>query len=86
MIDNSTALAFSLFENKGVYALLLGSGMSRGAQIPTGWEITVSLIERIAALQSVTGEPDWAAWYKKQFGVEANYSVLLDQISSTPDE
>jgi hypothetical protein len=41
MIDPSTALAFSLFENKGVYALLLGSGLSRAAQIPTGWEITL---------------------------------------------
>jgi SIR2-like domain len=86
MIDSCTSLAFSLYENKGVYALLLGSGMSRSAQIPTGWEITLSLIERIAALQGVTGEPDWAAWYKRRFGTDANYSVLLDALSSTANE
>lgn len=34
--DPTTQLAFSMFENKGVYALLLGSGVSRSAGIPTG--------------------------------------------------
>jgi hypothetical protein len=86
MIDNLTALAFSLYENKGVYALLIGSGVSRAGQIPTGWEITLNLIERIAALQGITGEPDWARWYTKQFGIEPGYADLLDQLSSTTDE
>ena len=27
-----------MVENPGVYALLLGSGISRSAEIPTGWE------------------------------------------------
>jgi hypothetical protein len=31
-------IAFSLYENKGVFAVLLGSGISRTAQIPTGCE------------------------------------------------
>jgi hypothetical protein len=61
MIDVLTALAFSLYENKGVYALLLGSGVSRDAQIPTGWEITLDLVRRFAALQGVTDQPDWAS-------------------------
>jgi hypothetical protein len=51
-----TALAFSIYENKGVYCLLLGSGVSRPAEIPTGWEITLDLVRRVAALQGVTGE------------------------------
>jgi len=41
--DPLTQLAFSIFENKGVYAVLLGSGLSRAAEIPTGWEITLDL-------------------------------------------
>ena len=69
MIDPATALAFSLFENKGVYALLLGSGLSRAAQIPTGWEITLDLIRRTAALKGVVDEADWAAWHRKETGV-----------------
>lgn len=36
--DPTTQIAFSMFENKGVYAVLLGSGVSRSAGIPTGWE------------------------------------------------
>lgn len=86
LIDPGTALAFSLFENKGVYALLLGSGMSRAAQIPTGWEITLDLIRRAAALQGVVNEPDWAAWHRAQTGKEPNYSDVLSALSSLPDE
>jgi hypothetical protein len=66
MIDVQTAL----YENKGVYALLLGSGVSRAAQIPTGWEVTLDLVIRVAALKGVTHQPDWAAWYKAQFDKE----------------
>ncbi|WP_338835174.1 SIR2 family protein [Bradyrhizobium septentrionale] len=86
MIDPLTALAFSVYENKGVYCLLLGSGISRPAQIPTGWEVTLDLVQRVAALQGVADEPDWAAWHKSKFGKEPNYSELLDQLASTPDE
>lgn len=86
MIDPLTALAFSVYENKGVYCLLLGSGISRPAQIPTGWEVTLDLVQRVAALQGVRDEADWAAWHKTKFGKEPNYSELLDQLASTPDE
>jgi hypothetical protein len=86
MIDSLTALAFSIYENKGVYCLLLGSGVSRPAEIPTGWEVTLDLVRRVAALQGVTDEPDWAAWHKATFGTEPKYSELLDQLASTPDE
>ena len=44
--DPLTRPAFSIFENKGVYAVLVGSGLSRAAEIPTGWEITLDLIRR----------------------------------------
>ena len=86
MIDPLTTLAFSLYENKGVFACLLGSGLSRAAQIPTGWEVTLSLIRRVALLQKVTGQADWAAWYKAEFKEEPSYSDLLDALTSTPDE
>ena len=86
MIDPIAALAFSIYENKGVYCLLLGSGVSRPSEIPTGWEITLDLVSRVAALQGVKDEPDWAKWYKATFGKEPTYSELLDQLASTPDE
>jgi phosphoserine phosphatase len=86
MIDPSTAVAFSLFENKRVYTLLLGSGLSRAAQIPTGWEITLDLIRRVAALKGVTNGADWVAWYRQQTGKEPNYSKVLDALTTVPDE
>ncbi|MDO8396531.1 MAG: hypothetical protein Q7U11_17920 [Phenylobacterium sp.] len=86
MIDPLTALAFSIYENKGVYCLLLGSGVSRPSEIPTGWEITLDLVRRVAALRGVTNEPDWAAWYKATFDTDPRYSELLDELASTPDE
>jgi hypothetical protein len=86
MIDNETAVGFSVFENKGVYALLLGSGISRAAQIPTGWEIIEQLTRQVAALQGVEREFDWQAWYKKKFKKDPNYSDLINALAQKPDE
>ncbi|WP_315810830.1 SIR2 family protein [Bradyrhizobium sp. SZCCHNR3107] len=86
MIDPLHSLAFSIYENPGVYCVLLGSGASRSAEIPTGWEITLDLVRRVAALDGVTDEPDLVAWYRRAHGAEPGYSELLDQLASTPDE
>jgi SIR2-like domain len=86
IVDAVTGLSFSIFENKGIYALLLGSGLSRSAQIPTGWEITIDLIRRVAALEGATEETDWVAWYRQRSGKEPDYSEVLDQLTTVPDE
>jgi hypothetical protein len=86
MIDPITSLAFSVYENRAVFALLLGSGISRAAQIPTGWEIILELTRRIGALEGAGEQTDWAAWYRIRFGKEPNYSDLLDTLASSPDE
>jgi hypothetical protein len=86
MIDPLHALAFSVYENPGVYCVLLGSGVSRAAEIPTGWEVTLDLVRRVAALEGVKDETEWAAWYKRTHGNEPGYSELLDQLAATPDE
>jgi len=84
--DPITQLAFSVYENKGVFAVLLGSGLSRSAEIPTGWEITLDLVRRVATAQGVEEQPDWAQWYRDKTGQEPNYSVLLEEIATSPDE
>lgn len=84
--DPTTQLAFSVHENQGVFAILLGSGLSRSAEIPTGWEITLDLVRRVATAQGVEEQPDWAAWYRDKTGQEPNYSTLLEEIASSPDE
>jgi hypothetical protein len=84
--DPVTQLAFSMFENKGVYALLLGSGLSRAANIPTGWEITLDLVRRVATAKGVEDQPDWADWYRNEIGGEPEYSALLAELANTPAE
>ncbi len=84
--DPQTQLAFSVYENKGVFALLLGSGLSRAAQIPTGWEITLDLVRRVALAKGIGEQPDWAEWHRKQAGDEPSYSALLEELASSPAE
>jgi hypothetical protein len=86
MIDPTLSLAVSVYHNKGVYALLLGSGISRSSGIPTGWEVLQDLIRRIAHLKKETCEPDPDSWFIRTFGVEPNYSDLLDQLAASPAE
>ncbi|HZX14078.1 MAG TPA: hypothetical protein VFF49_06730 [Thermodesulfobacteriota bacterium] len=58
MIDPIISLAFSIHSKKGIYALLLGSGASRAAGIPTGWEIVLDLIRKFARTINENCEPD----------------------------
>jgi len=84
--DPLIQLAFSIYESKGVYAVLLGSGLSRAAEIPTGWEITLDLIRRVALAQGYDDQPEWAAWYRQKTGKEPDYSTLLEELAVSPDE
>lgn len=84
--DVETQIAFSIHENKGVFALLLGSGLSRAADIPTGWEITLDLIRRVAATKGVLGPVAWDKWYLEQTGQDPNYSTLVESLGLSRDE
>ena len=86
MIDPLHSLAFSIQANPGVYAVLIGSGVSRSAKIPTGWEVTLDLIRKLARLRNETCDPTPEHWYRTMFGVEPDYSNILNQIAKTPSE
>jgi hypothetical protein len=88
MLDPLTSTAFAVHNGKGVYALLLGSGISRAANIPTGWEVTLDLIRRIAAMRSESGscDADPETWYRSQFACDPSYSDLLEQLAISPAE
>jgi hypothetical protein len=45
--------------NKGVYALLLGSGISYSSGIPTGWGILKELCRRIMLINGETHEDEF---------------------------
>ncbi|NTI78589.1 SIR2 family protein [Rhizobium rhizogenes] len=84
--DPITQIAFSMSANKGVYALVVGSGLSRAAGIPTGWEITLDLVRRVASARGIEDQTDWAAWYRASTGAEPNYSSLLAELAISPAE
>lgn len=80
------ALALSLHHSPGVQAILVGSGLSRAAGIPTGWEITVDLIKQLAALDHVKEHDDWPKWYREKYDKEPNYSEIIAKMASTSVE
>lgn len=86
MIDPIHSLAFSIQANRGVYAVLFGSGISRSAKIPTGWEITLDLVRKLAAVagEDCGANPD--EWYRTKYEREPDYSELLDAVAKTPAE
>lgn len=85
VIDPFLNLAFSVFNSKGVYALLLGSGVSRASGVPTGWEILEDLMRKVAHLEGESPS-DLAAWYRSRHNAEPGYSQILAQLAASPAE
>lgn len=75
-----------MHSNRGIYALLLGSGVSRASGIPTGWEIVIDLIRKVAKLKGQNCEPDPVKWFQETQGRTPNYSQLLDALAGTQAE
>lgn len=86
MIDPIQSLSFSIQSNPGVYALLLGSGISRSAGIPTGWEIVMDLLGKLAAANGHSDEADLEQWYLEKYGDAPEYTKLLDSLAKTQSE
>lgn len=83
--DLITDLALSVYAQKGVYAVLLGSGMSLSAGIPTAWGVVRALIARHAAAGGQTDLEGDAldAWYRQRYGEEPSYGGLIGR-ETTP--
>jgi hypothetical protein len=86
MIDPVLRLAVSMHSSKGVYALLVGSGISRSSAIPTGWEVILDLIRKLAYMKGENSEKDPETWYKTLTGSEPDYSDILDQLTMSSAE
>jgi hypothetical protein len=80
MVDPIVSLAFSMHNAKGVYALLLGSGVSTSAGIPTGWGVVTDLIEKLAAVQHEKCEPDPEKWFvaKYKAALATSFAIASD--------
>lgn len=86
MIEPTNRIALSIYSNKGAYALMLGSGISRNAGIPTGWEIITYLIQKIAVLENEKINSSPEKWYLDKYKTNPDYSELLEKLASSPSE
>jgi SIR2-like domain len=84
-LDPTLALALGLSASPGVYALLLGSGTSTAAGVPTGWGVVTDLIRKAAALQgeeaATEAYADPEAWWSGQGFGEPRYDTLLEALA-----
>ena len=77
----------SMYSNKGAYALLLGAGISKSAGIPTGWDITVSIVKQLAFQKNVLLEEDNIEnWFEETFQKPCLYSNILEECVKTSTE
>ena len=85
--DARISLATAVHAQSGVYALLLGSGTSTGAGVPTGWGVITNLVTRAAAARGddVSNGIDPELWWQEHGdGQPLGYSGLLAALASTP--
>lgn len=85
-IEPTLALALAMRATPGAYALLLGSGVSRSAGIPTGWEIVLDLLSQVAPAGASMTPSELEAWHRREFGVDPDYSDLLEKVAQTANE
>ena len=78
------SLASSVHAGPGTFALLVGSGISVNAGVPSGWGMTVELIGRLAELRGEDAGDDPVAWYVEQAGGDPDYSDVLTELAPSP--
>jgi hypothetical protein len=91
-LDPMVALATSVHASPGVYALLVGSGVSSAAGILTGWQVVADLVRKAAAAQTpddpdaadVAGADPEAWWVEHGDGQALGYSALLNALARSP--
>lgn len=86
MVNNETKLSFSVKNNPGVFALLLGSGASTEAGVPTGWGVVQDLILKIADQNDADIETTPEGWYEETFDEEAEYDNIIGQLTQSKEE
>jgi len=84
--DQMISLAFSIHSAPGVYSLLIGSGVSKAAGIPTGQDVTNELLKKYAALKGVPVGTDPRKWYEESTGGKIEYSSLIDLVAPGTSE
>jgi len=70
----------------GVFAVLLGSGVSTGAGLPTGWQIVKQLVRRAAVARDPENDgplsdQEVEGWWAQNGSGELGYSAVLEMLA-----
>ncbi|RKS04952.1 SIR2-like protein [Nocardiopsis sp. Huas11] len=89
-ISPMATLAMAMQAQPGVYAVLLGSGVSTGAGVPTGWGVVKELVRRLAAAtdpsdsaSAQTAAEDPERWWDEHGDGDLGYARLLEHLAPT---
>lgn len=89
-ISPAVHLALGMHSQPGVYAVLLGSGVSTGAGMLTGWGVVKDLVRQLAGATPSADEEtktlaatDPEAWWAERGDGELGYSTLLEEVAPT---
>lgn len=85
-VDPSVSLAISLTTAPGAYAMFLGSGVSRVAGIPTGWEVTLDLVRQAIGAEGADTSEDPLSWYRERFDKDPDYSEVVNGLARSQAE
>lgn len=88
MKDYRMSLTFSVRNNPGKYALLLGSGVSTEAGIPTGWEVVEELIKQMtnSVEEDIEDHDEPADWYREKYDEDPTYERVIQQSGLSQDD
>lgn len=79
-------MSLAVHVNAGSYAFLLGSGVSRSAGIPTGWDIVLDLIGKLAKLQRIEHVEDPEQWFAETYNARPTFGNILDLLQLKEEE
>ncbi len=65
-LEPTLKVALAMHNSPGMYALLLGSGVSTAAGIPIGWQVVPDLVEQLGRAQVEEPGKDPVAWYAEK--------------------
>ncbi len=80
------SLASSVHAGPGTFALLVSSGISVNAGVPSGWEMMVELIGRLARLRGEDAGDAPVSWYVGHAGGDPDYSDVLSELAPSPSD
>ncbi len=79
-------LGILLFSRPGAFALLLGSGISDSAGIPSGGKIAFELARRLMLANNPSSTANPRNWYAGKYKEQPSYSKIIKRIAKTKEE